>query len=219
MSRRQKSFDRLRAGAWTAKAHIAAANDASCKFQSLSSGNGTYVYDEYSVIISKMPSNLTAEAYLMEIARDPNGAVNQGLFNNINMFTKRTKTDPKVGDLYDIDIIGPDNGSIVLVALSPGFGISSGDSWFDIQTVTCNKYGSHPESGAREFGMEYVPEGIKYYTRGVSSPNNVVVGAAGKLPQITGWVAMLAGISGTVRRRGGIPKANSAKWGKYTKTN
>ena len=218
MSNREESFARLRAGDWTANAQIAAANDASCKFQPLISGNGTYVYDEYSVIISKMPSNLTAEAYLLEIARDPNGAISEGLFNSINVFTKRTKTDPKIGDIYDIDIVGPDNGSIVLVALSPGFGISSGDSWFDIQTVSCDKYGSHPESGAREFGLEYVPEGIKYYTRGVSSPNNAMVGAVGALPQITGWVAMMAGICGTIRRRGGTPKDGSARWGKYTKT-
>jgi len=217
VSNLDESFARLRGADWTAKPQIAAASDASCKFQTLAAGNGTYVYDEYSVVISKMPSNLPAEAYLLEFARDPNATINNGLFNVVNVFTKRTKTDPKIGDIYDIDIVGPDNGSIVLVALSSGFGISTGDSWFDIQTVSCAKYGSHPESGAREFGLEYVSEGIKYYTRGVSSPDNWAVGLIGSIPQTMGWTAMMKGISETVRRRGGSPKENSFKMTKYTK--
>jgi hypothetical protein len=164
-----------------------------------------------------MPANLPPESYLLEFARDPNGAVNHGLFNVINVFTKRTKTDPKIGDIYDIDILGPDNGSIVLVALSPGFGISSGDSWFDIQTVSCDKYGSHPENGAREFGLQYVPDGVAFYTRGVSRPGNIAVRIAGAGPQMIGWTAMMKGISESIRRRGGTPKENSFKMTKYTK--
>lgn len=217
MSDLEESFARLRQGSWTANPQIAAANDSTCKFQTLSDGSGPYVCDEYSVLIAKMPSTLTPEDYMLEFAKDPNGAVNNGLFNTINVFTKRSKTDPKIGDIYDIDILGPDNGSIVLVDLSPGFGNSSGDSWFDIQTVSCQKYGSHPENGAREFGFQYTSDGIKYYTRGVSRPGNAAVRIVGAVPQTMGWTAMMKGISESIKRRGGVPRENSFNMMKLTK--
>lgn len=102
-------------------------NDNSCTFQVLADGYEDYVYDEYSVIIASMPSNLSAESYWLEFARDPNAAVDRGLFNFINRFTKRRNSAPAIGDIYDIDIVGPDNGSIVLVAISTGFGAAHGD--------------------------------------------------------------------------------------------
>jgi hypothetical protein len=45
MSDLDESFARLKEGSWTSDAQIAATNDASCKFQTLSDGSGTYVYD------------------------------------------------------------------------------------------------------------------------------------------------------------------------------
>ena len=193
-------------------------NDPSCAFQKLSEGSGAYVYDDYSVIISAMPRNLSAEAYLLEFASAPNKAVGNAWFNGINVFTKRTCSPPGIGDLYDIDILGPDNGSIVVVAISPGFGMSTGDSWFDIQTVSCAKYGSHPEYGAREFGFEYVSDGVMFYTRGVSRPANLITGIVGRAPQMAGWTAMMKGISETIRRRGGTPKENSFRQIKFNGT-
>jgi len=218
MSSAEETFKRLRDENWTDDAKTASMNDATCKFQKLADGSGSYVYDDYSVIITTMPKTLTAEAYLLEFAKSPNDAINNGLFNTINRFTKRTSTAPKIGDLYDIDILGPDNGSIVLVALSAGFGMAHGDSWFDIQTVSCDKYGSHPENGAREFGFEYVSDGVKFYTRGVSRPGNFMVRLVGAGPQMMGWTAMMKGISESIRSRGGTPKEKSFKMTKYTKT-
>ena len=118
MASRDNSFTRLREGKWTSDgAVLAAIADSSAKFQTLADGSGTYVYDAYTVTMLKMPPDLTAEAYLLEFAKSPNTAVNNGAFNTINKFTKRTTTDPKIGDIYDIDIMGPDNGSIVLVVV------------------------------------------------------------------------------------------------------
>lgn len=218
MPGRDDSFTRLRNGKWTTDPTVLAAiPDSTAKFQTLGDGSGTYVYDEYTVTILKMPGNLTAEAYMLEFAKSPNTAVNNGAFNTINRFTKRTSSDPKIGDIYDIDIMGPDNGSIALVALSPGFGKTTGDSYFDIQTISCSKYGSHPENGAREFGFEYVPEGVKFYTRGVSRPGNFAVRAAGSGPQMASWTAMMKGISEAIRARGGTPKENSFTVTKFEK--
>jgi hypothetical protein len=218
MSTLEGSFARLRAGDWVINPQIAAANDSSCKFQALADGDGKYIYDEYSVLISEMPRDLPPEAYLLEFARDPNTTVSHGLFNVMNTFTKRSNAEPKVGDIYDICIVGVINCSIVLVALSEGFGASSGDAWFDIQTVSCEKHSRHPENGAREFGFEYVSGGVKYYTRGVSSPSNWVVGVLGSAPQMISWTAMMKGISESIKRRGGTPKQNSFHVTKYTKS-
>lgn len=218
MASRDNSFTRLREGKWTSDgAVLAAIADSSAKFQTLADGSGTYVYDEYTVTILKMPPDLTAEAYLLEFAKSPNTAVNNGAFNTINKFTKRTTTDPKIGDIYDIDIMGPDNGSIVLVALSGAFGNKTGDAYFDIQTISCDKYGSHPENGAREFGFEYVADGVMFYTRGVSRPGNFAVRAAGAAPQMASWTAMMKGISEAIRARGGTPKENSFTATKFEK--
>ncbi|MGE3651964.1 MAG: hypothetical protein AB7G10_26780 [Reyranellaceae bacterium] len=69
MASRENSFTRLREGKWTTDgAVLAAIADSSAKFQTLADGSGTYVYDEYTVTILKMPPDLTAEAYLLEFA-------------------------------------------------------------------------------------------------------------------------------------------------------
>lgn len=215
---RKDSFERLRGGKWTTDATVLKAiADSSAKFQTLADGSGTYVFDEYTVTILKMPADLSPEEYMLEFAKSPNAAVNNGAFNTINKFTKRTSTDPKIGDIYDIDILGPDNGSIALVALSKGFGETSGDSYFDIQTISCDKYGSHPENGAREFGFHYVEEGVMFYTRGVSRPGNFVLRLAGAGPQMASWTAMMKGISEAIRLRGGTPKQNSFTATKFEK--
>lgn len=218
MSNRDETFARLRKAAWNLNPGIATTNDPSCKFQTFANGNGTLVYDEYSTIMEAMPSTTTAEDYLTEIATSPNTAVNFGPFNTINVFYKRTSTPPAIGDIYDIDIIMFDNGSVVLVALSNGFGHATGDAWFDVQTVGCDKYGDHPESGCREFGFEYVGGGVMFYTRGISSPTNWATGLAGSVPQKRGWVSMMNGISNTLTVRGGRPKLNSLAANKWVQT-
>ncbi|QZH74746.1 MAG: hypothetical protein JY451_13970 [Erythrobacter sp.] len=210
MSTMEQSHKRLRAESWiTEQPKLASTSDPSAKYQPLSGGSGTYAYDEYSVLISGMPSNVSAGEYIRRFSNDFNGTVNNGLFNAMNMFSKRTSGDPKLGDIYDIDIAGPDNGSIVVVAISSGFGTSDAEGWFDIQTITCKKYGTHPEYGAREFGFEKVDQGYKFYTRGVSRPENALVRIGGKFPQAASWSALMKGISTSISQLGGSPKANS----------
>jgi hypothetical protein len=216
MSTKLESWARLRSAPWI-EVVDPKQNDSSCTFQVLADGYGDYVYDEYSVVISSMPSNLSAESYWLEFAKDPNAAVDRGLFNFVNRFKKRRNSPPAIGDIYDIDIVGPDNGSIVLVAISTGFGAAHGDSWFDIQTIECEKYGSHPENGAREFGFQYVPDGVMFYTRGVSRGHFFGSQTAGSVPQALGWTGMMKGISETIKRRGGQPKENSFKVEKVKK--
>ena len=208
MATRTDSWNRLRAEAWLGRGILAKSGDSSARFQTLAGGSGDYVYDDYWVTLSSMPSTLTPQSFLGKFAISPNGAVNNGAFNAINRFTKRTGTPPAIGDIYDINIMGPDNGSIILVELSPDFGKSATEGWFDIATIECAKYGTHPEHGAREFGFEAGPRGTTFYTRGVSRPINWAVGVGGAVPQRQGWLAMMRGIRDTIVKQGGVAAQN-----------
>jgi hypothetical protein len=171
--------------------------------QSISQGSGDHIYDEYAVTIDKMPDGLTPEDFLSEMASDLNKAVNDGLFDYINMFERRESTpDPALGNVYDIDIAGPDNGSVVLIERTPDH--------FTFQTVTTSETGTHPEYGSRQFGFDRMADGgVKFYTRGASRPANAAVGLAGRVAQAQGWTAMVTGIGNTIKGRGGTPRAGS----------
>ena len=126
------------------------------------------------------------------------------------MFQRRsTGSPPAIGDIYDIDLAGPDNGSVVLVELAPDHVV------FQTITTKFSETGSHPECGARAFGVERNADGsVAFYTRGASriapaiaaAPGGATVGAA---LQNRSWTQMMIGISGTIQNRGGTPRPNS----------
>src|SRR5262249_37809901 len=122
-------------------------------------------------------------------------------FDSINVFTRRRSGKPVLGEIFDIDILGPDNGSVALAAFDS-------DS-FVFHTVKTKKYGRHPECGSREFGYEELAGATKFYTRGASRPSAFVAGVGGglvrlggKLPQMAGWTRLMMGVAGTIRARG-----------------
>src|SRR5260370_11355730 len=90
-----------------------------------------------------MPDKTTAESFLLEMARDLNGTVKNADFNRINVFKRRRSGDPIVGEIIDIDILGPDDGSVILAELGP--------TYFVFQTIECPQTGTHPENGSRAF--------------------------------------------------------------------
>jgi hypothetical protein len=148
-----------------------------------------------------MPDKVTAESFLMEMARDLNGTVKDPEFDSINAFKRRGGGDPKVGDIVDIDIKGPENGSVILGEL--------GTTYFVFQTIDCPKYGSHPENGSREFGFQRNGNTVTFYTRGVSRPGNFITGFFGSGPQKAGWTALVRGISKQITARGGTSNFNT----------
>ena len=206
MSSRDESWTRLRNAAWNGAPGIArmmAAAGASP--QLLSQGVASYISDEYSIRLTQMPASLCAEQLISDFARSPNDAVNNGGFNTINMFVRRTAgTPPVVGDIYDIDLAGPVNGSIMTVEQSDGFGLRTvpTGAYFDIQAITTD-YGTLPENGAREFGFEYIKGGVLFYTRGVSRGHNFLLATFGKAPQQLTWIFAMKGIRDKVRSKGG----------------
>lgn len=176
------------------------------RLQSIASGTGPAVFDEYWIIMNAMPPNLTAEEYLTEMSQDLNAAVRSEAFDDINVFS-RTRKDQRrgaaaVGDVYDIDIQGPDNGSVMLVERTP--------SHFVFQTVATTQTGAHPEFGSREFGFEVLEKGaVRWYTRGASRAGSDLVAMVGGPVQKRGWTAMLMGIGSTLQSRGGSLRPGS----------
>ncbi len=138
-----------------------------------------------------MPSGTTPEAYLQEMANDLNKAVNSKDFDSINTFHRRPlgTGGPAVGDVYHIDIAGPDNGSVMLV--------ESASDHFIFQTVETKEDGTHPEYGARQFGFERISGGaVRWYTRGTSRPSMTPGGGTiGRHAQEKGWTRMLRGMA------------------------
>lgn len=218
MSSKIDSWNRLKEGKWCSNPALAKTNDHTAKFMELSQGVGPYKYDEYSIIIDSFPANLHPITYLKEFAISPNKAVKSTVFNIANKFKKRSPGRLALGDIWDINILGPDNGSIVLVKTSnnlvsgsPLISIgASADTWFDIQTIECKRYGTHPECGAREFGFEKLPNGVKFYTRGVSR-SYMHIHRPGTPIQNLSWKNMLNGIANELIRRGATIKNKTVK--------
>jgi hypothetical protein len=197
---REKTWARLRAEGWKSLGAVQSGlNGGGAVLQLLANGDGAYIYDEYAVEIEQMPSGKTPEAFLTDMATDLNGTVADQEFNGVNVFIRRppgASSPPKIGDIIDIDIEGPDNGSVILVESEP--------TYFVFQTVESDKMGSHPENGSREFGFEREPSGkVRFYTRGVSRPGNWLVRKFGAGPQRKGWTRLMKGISAKIVSLGG----------------
>ncbi len=180
---------------------------AGATVQAIEDGSGTYNFDEYSVTIDSMPPGVTAQDFFMELARSPNAAVNDGGFNAMNVFrSRRTSGDPQLGDIYDIDILGPDDGSVVLA----DFRSTPTSGHFTFVTLSTPETGDHPEYGNREFGFFTNADGsVTFYTRGASRPANPAVRAGGAGPQTVSWTRMMRGISDSIASRGGTPRPDS----------
>jgi Ca2+-binding RTX toxin-like protein len=173
---------------------------SSASLQSIRQGSGDYVYDNYSIVIDEMPSGLTPESFLSDIVKDLNKTINNTTFDIINKFKRRRRNfgTPEVGDIYDIDILGPDNGSVILTRLT--------NSHFTFSTIETKllETGEHPEYGSREFGFEKNSDGsITFYTRGASRPGNRLIGFVGAPIQNEGWTSLIEGIKAEIERRGG----------------
>jgi hypothetical protein len=194
------SHARMKEEAWVRSAAISAALTAGgATLQSITSGTGDYIYDEYSVVIDRMSTGLIPEAYLDEMAKDLNKAVNNPSFDSTNIFKRINgagSRPPKVGDIYEINILGPDDGSVMLVEKT--------SSYFIFQTVSTTSIGTHPEYGSREFGFEKIKSGgILFYTRGASRPGSMLIGVVGKGLQTKTWASLVIGIGNEMTSRGG----------------
>jgi peptidoglycan hydrolase-like protein with peptidoglycan-binding domain len=193
-SNREESWKRLRTEKWceTLKADLEKLK-AVC--QLVVDGTGDYIYDEYKVEVERMPTDTSPEKFLSALASNINGAVQNKDFDQINVFKRRQKGDAMVGEIVDIDILGPIDGSVVLGEMEK--------TYFIYQTIDLDWEIAHPENGSREFGYQIENQKIFFYTRGVSRPSNYLSALGGPIPQKMGWTALMKGISTKINSAGG----------------
>ena len=181
---------------------------AGAKFQSNKLGRGhKMAFDEYSITITQMPGGLTPERLLLDLAMDINNTVDGyglagGIVDRLTPFVRREKGNPKLGELIDINIPF-DQGTVQLVELQPDH--------FVFQTVTSPETGTHPVSGARQFGFRRVGSNIVFYTEGAERPYNENLREPGKLAQDTTWRSFMTAIGEMINHWGGVADLNTVR--------
>lgn len=187
-----------------------AIKNAGATHQKLADGNGPVKFDEHSVTIDKMPPGMSPEQFLSNFAKDPNKTTDSGMFNLINRFERRSDVgDPKPGDIYDIDIFGPENGDVAIKKMEPNY--------FDVATLNTDRHGEHPEYGTRRFGFDSNEDGSHtFYTRGVSRnaemlfDNGLAIRMGGGV-QNYDWQQMVKGWGNAIDKLGGQQRPGSVR--------
>lgn len=207
-----ESHDRLYKQAFLKNPAVAAAVERSGgTLQKHEGGYPVLVYDEYTLIVERMPPGVTPEAFLIELGMHLNRTVNDPVFSGVNVFKRRASGPLKLGEIVDIDIAGPDNGSVILSALETNYFIYS--------VLNNDTYGGeHPEYGSREFGFERQHDGtVKLYTRAVSSGADLLTYKVGSHIQEATWTTLIRALGRTITRRGGTAPLSSFRTTKWTK--
>jgi hypothetical protein len=196
----QQTYTRLEDEPWVKDSEIEKAlKDNDATLQKLADGYGDTKLDEYSFVIDKMPPGETPENFLSKLLGDMNGTVNNETFNKNSEFDK--KANPQKGDIFDIDIYGPDNGSVMLT--------EKYSSAFTFSTVTTKTKGTHPENGSREFGFNQNTDGsVTFYTRGTSKATDIFHTIGNSIQKET-WTAWSNGLQNTISKNGGNVRPNS----------
>jgi phosphatidylserine/phosphatidylglycerophosphate/cardiolipin synthase-like enzyme len=195
---------RLQEEAWSSSPAVVSALRANgLELQSIRAGWGERVYDEYAITVEQMPPGATPETFLRELSQDLNRTVNNRDFDTWNEWRRRsTAAPPQVGDLMDVDILGPINATVMFVDVQP--------QRFVFQTVRKGVTDSAPEWGAREFGFERNADGsVTFYTRGATTALMQAVAVGGGVPQEKSWTAWAKGVEAETNRRGGRTRPRS----------
>lgn len=197
----QATHKRLQQESWVDNQILKKALEtANAKWQRLENGSGKTVSDEYSFTVDKMPAGMAPEKIISELATDMNGTVNSSDFNDMCEFQKFS-SEPGIGTIISIDIVGPDNGSVIISEKT--------SNYFIVSTIETPDNGTHPENGSREFGFDKNSDGsILFYTRGVSRPYSFLH-AAGRTLQEKTWKALVKGLSENITSKGGTIRSNS----------
>ncbi|MBI3269154.1 MAG: hypothetical protein HYZ53_09030 [Planctomycetes bacterium] len=162
---------------------------------------GSVRFDNYEVTLDSMPPGVTPEQFLANMARDMNGTINDSEFTSDGEFSRRvTNRDPRPGDIVDIDMWGPENGSVVLRESAPDH--------FVFTTIETNELGTHPLNGNREFGFRRNPDGsTTFYTRAADTVQNGTANFGDGI-QDGMWRAAMRGIS---NQPGAVVRPNSVR--------
>lgn len=117
---------------------------------------------------------------------------------------------PIVGDIYHINIFGPDDGDVMITDLFE----RPGASYFRYSTLNnglseipgsrLEGSGSHPNNGSREYGYYHSINGwIKFYVRGIDQFYVSEASSYGSMKQTQFWLSFLEGIGNLTNSYGG----------------
>ncbi len=206
---RSASYQRLSDAPWLTSDSIAqAAANEDVVLSPITESTKSISLDEYTITMDQMPLGLSPEKFLAEMANDMNKAVGSSIFSNFSRFERRSSKPAKVGDIYDIQILG-DAGSVMIVDIK--------SNYFIVQTVTTNnasdspmQTGSHPVRGAREFGFDKNSDGsVTFYTRGFDRAESFLSRTVGPPAQTITWTSAYEAIGASLGLRGGFPRKDS----------
>ena len=193
----QVAFQRMLDAPWQNSAEVARGMiKHNLQPQALGYGCGAVQFDEYSIQVDRLPPGMTPEGMATLFVGGPNNLVQNRTFDAMNHFHSHGNEPGIVGSLLDIDIAGPDNGSVIVV--------DQGAGSVTVQTVY-SPYGStHPEFGVRQFGFEPAENGgYRFFTRGVSQARDLGVATLGLPAQRASWKALCEGMANTINHLGG----------------
>ncbi|GEM_PF-3541254 len=104
----------------------------------------------------------------------------------------------KKGEIVDLNIWGPDNGAITYLD------VDTSDGEFMVMTVENGPSGTHPVSGARQWGYIELDGGnVLFFTVGIESANTWGSGGVGSVLQAGTWGDLMRDIGKFVERKGG----------------
>ncbi|PNG25196.1 hypothetical protein CR492_14555 [Methylocella silvestris] len=181
---------------------------AGARFQSNKLGSGRdMAFDEYTITVTQMPAGLTPESLLQQLGSTTNATVDGygpagAMFDRVTRFVRRQKGPLKLGELIDIEIPG-DPGTVQLVELQPDH--------FVLQTVTSPEMGTHPVSGARQFGFRRVGSNVLFYTKGAERPYNENLRGPGMLAQDNAWRSFMSAIGEMINHWQGVVDLNTMR--------
>ena len=173
------------------------------------SANDAQRNNDYYRVDVWLPKGTSGRALFEKFAAKPNSVGDQA-FDALNEFELRGGGKPKLGSIYDIDIAGPDNGSIVVtdLQLAPMHGH---------MTVETRARRMHPESGWREFAYQVYPDGMtRFYTMGNSLGSwPWYQYGAGPALQSVAWNGLMNGFANEAKAAGGgLIGVSEAHWKK-----
>jgi len=199
---RQRWLDSMNAGISPEVDAAAAASGATPNTYRGGSHAAGPMTDFYGVPVT-LPPGMTPEM-LLEQMRD---GLNEGVrppdgrgtdFDDIVDFPNAGPGGRQVGEMTDLNLVGPDNGTIIYNDVD----ISDGD--YSVNTATTDSAGLHPVAGRRSWG--YVPYGdgqFMFYTSGSDTHNLPGSDVIGQGAQLETWMAMSRSLQDRVREMGG----------------
>lgn len=193
----------LRDAAWKSspEVHDALLRSGS-RLQLMDEGTEYYpaLFDSYFLPIDKMPGGMDESTFVEMWGSDITKTVGSFWFDRLGVFRRREAGRPlAVGDIYDIDMVGPDDASVMIVDKTPFS--------FSFAGISNPKTGHHIETGAREFGIRKDASGVPgLYIIGASKPRHWIYGFGGIGPwsQTQFLSLMLQGLCAKINYLGGL---------------